>query len=149
MDRHCANALELAQRLQEHPEIERVNYPFLPSHPQYEIAKRQMRLGGGIMTFVLKGGKERAQAFLNALEMLSRSANLGDSRSIATHPTTSTHSKMTEEGPFPPMLGRCEAGIVPGLLRISVGLEHIDDIYADIVQALEKTITQKRLNIPL
>ena len=132
MDRHCENACKLAYSLSKVEDIERVNYPFIPSHPQYEIAQRQMRLGGGILTFVVKGGKERAQSFLNELKMISLSANLGDSRTIATHPTTSTHSKMTEEA-------RVEAGIVPGLIRVSVGLEHIDDITEDIVQALEKS----------
>ncbi|MEM6632457.1 MAG: PLP-dependent transferase [Bacteroidota bacterium] len=138
MDRHCENALTLAQRLSEHPEIQQVNYPFLPNHPQYGIAIKQMRLGGGVLTFVLKGGRERAQHFLNCLNMISLSANLGDSRTIATHPTTSTHSKMTEAA-------RLEAGIVPGLIRVSVGLEHIDDIFEDVAQALARSVVKQVL----
>ena len=138
MDRHCENALTLAQRLMKHPEIQQVNYPFLPEHPQFAIAQKQMRLGGGVLTFVLKGGRSRAQRFLNSLQMISLSANLGDSRTIATHPTTSTHSKMTEEA-------RLKAGIVPGLIRVSVGLEHIDDIFSDIEQGLERSCVEGKL----
>ena len=130
MDRHCASALQLAQRLQDHPELLQVNYPFLPSHPQYEIAQKQMKLGGGLVTFEVKGGLARGTRFLDQLQMLSLSANLGDSRSIATHPASSTHAKLTEEQ-------RQEVGITAGLVRVSVGLEHINDIIADIVQALE------------
>ncbi len=132
MDRHCENAYKLALSLSGLDDIERVNYPFMKSHPQYDIAQKQMRLGGGVITFVVKGGRDRAQRFLNELQMISLSANLGDSRTIATHPTTSTHSKMTEEA-------RLKAGIPPGLIRVSVGLEHIDDITQDIVGALERS----------
>lgn len=129
MDRHCSNALRLASHFQEHPELIRVKYPFLPSHPQYEIAQKQMRQGGGIVTLELQGGLTRGQSFLNSLKMLSLSANLGDTRSIATHPTTSTHSKLSEAD-------RIAVGITPGLVRISVGLEHVEDIIGDIEQAL-------------
>lgn len=129
MDRHCANALQLAQQLSDHPELSQVNYPFLPSHPQYEIAKKQMKLGGGLVTFEVKGGLAQGTRFLDQLQMLSLSANLGDSRSIATHPASSTHAKLTEAQ-------RAEVGITPGLIRVSVGLEHIDDILGDIEQAL-------------
>ena len=129
MDRHCSNALALAHRLGEHPQVNRVNYPHLPSHPQYEIALRQMSQGGGVVTFEVKGGLEQGRKFLDGLEMLSLSANLGDSRTIATHPTSSTHSKLTEAE-------RLDVGITPGLIRISVGLEHIDDIWGDVEQAL-------------
>jgi O-succinylhomoserine sulfhydrylase len=129
MDRHSENALKLAQTLEANDAIELVKYPFLESHPQYAIAKKQMKMGGGLVTFVLKGGVERGRKFLNALQMLSITANLGDTRSIATHPASSTHAKLSEEE-------RLESGILPGLVRISVGLEHIDDIIADIDQAL-------------
>ncbi|MEM6805548.1 MAG: aminotransferase class I/II-fold pyridoxal phosphate-dependent enzyme [Bacteroidota bacterium] len=132
MDRHCSNALNLAHFLEEHPEIEYVKYPFLPSHPQYKIAKKQMRAGGGIVSCVVKGGVERGRKFLDSLELASLTANLGDSRTIATHPASTTHAKVSEED-------RLAVGIVPGLIRISVGLEHIDDIIADIEQALEKS----------
>lgn len=130
MDRHCQNAEALAVRLQQHPLVSVVKYPFLPSHPQYTVARRQMRLGGGIVTFELQGGLEHGRAFLNALQMLSHTANLGDTRTIATHPASTTHSKLKEEE-------RLAVGITPGLIRISVGLEHLDDIVHDIEQAIE------------
>ena len=132
MDRHSENAFKLSDYLSKHTEIEKVNYPFLPSHPQYGIAKKQMKAGGGIVTFSAKGGYERAKKFLNALEMFSLTANLGDTRTIATHPASSTHAKLSEEE-------RKAVGITPGLIRISVGLEHIEDIISDIEQALQKT----------
>ncbi|MCB0402555.1 MAG: O-succinylhomoserine sulfhydrylase [Flavobacteriales bacterium] len=132
MDRHCDNALRLAQWLEKHPEVELVKYPFLPSHPKYEVAKKQMKAGGGIVTFVVKGGVEQGKRFLDRLQMLSLTANLGDTRSIATHPASTTHSKLSEEE-------RLEAGILPGLIRISVGLEHVEDIIQDIDHALKTT----------
>ncbi|UKJ06403.1 trans-sulfuration enzyme family protein [Solitalea lacus] len=132
MDRHCENALKVAEFLESNQEIEVVKYPLLKSHPQYEIAKKQMRAGGGIVTFVVKGGYDRASKFMDALKMFSISANLGDTRSIATHPASSTHSKLSEEE-------RQQVGISQGTIRVSIGLEHIDDILADIKQALELT----------
>lgn len=129
MDRHCENALKVAEFLESHASIKRVMYPFLPSHPQYEIAKKQMKQGGGIVTLVIDGGVEAASGFMNKLKMFSISANLGDTRSIATHPATSTHSKLTEEE-------RLEVGIEQGTIRLSIGLEHVNDILADIKQAL-------------
>ncbi|WP_258104450.1 PLP-dependent aspartate aminotransferase family protein [Marinoscillum sp. MHG1-6] len=132
MDRHCDNALKIAQYLESHSELEQVKYPFLESHPQHAIAKKQMKLGGGIVTFVVKGGLKRGAAFLDNLKMLSLTPNLGDTRTTATHPASTTHSKLTEEE-------RSIVGIVPGLVRIAVGLEHVDDIIADIDQALEAT----------
>ena len=129
MDRHCENALKVAQYLENHPKIKQVKYPFLPSHPQYEIAKKQMKMGGGIVTIVVKGGIEGARKFMDGLRMFSISANLADTRSIATHPATSTHSKLSEEE-------RNIVGIEQGSIRLSIGLEHIDDIIADIEQAL-------------
>lgn len=139
LDRHCSNAVELARRLMKHPEVKQVNYPFLPSHPKYEVAKGQMRLGGGIVTFELNGGLERGQQFLDNLQMLSLSANLGDTRTIATHPASTTHSKLPEED-------RQRLGITNSLVRISVGLEHIDDIISDIDQALEKSRVLAKLS---
>lgn len=130
MDRHCENALKVAQFLESHTRIKRVMYPFLPSHPQYEIARKQMKQGGGIVTLIIDGGVEAASSFMNKLKMFSISANLGDTRSIATHPATSTHSKLTEEE-------RLEVGIEQGTIRLSIGLEHINDILGDIKQALE------------
>ncbi len=130
MERHCANALHLAEWLAAHPEVAWVKYPFLPSHPQYALAKRQMRLGGAMVSFELAGGLERARRFMDALRLLSLTSNLGDTRSIATHPYATTHSKLKDEE-------RAAVGITPGLLRISVGLEHIDDIVRDVAQAIE------------
>ncbi len=129
MDRHCHNALLLARRLEEQPDIVKTLYPFLPSHPQYELAQKQMRQGGGIVTIEVEGGLERGRKFLNALQMCSRSANLGDTRTIVTHPASTTHSKLTEAE-------RLASGITPGLIRISVGLEHADDVWSDLLQAL-------------
>ncbi len=131
MDKHASNAMQLAVTLQNHPKISSVKYPFLESHPQYAIAKKQMSNGGGIVTFELKGGIESGRRFLNALQMLSMTNNLGDSRSIASHPASTTHSKLTEEE-------RQSVGITPGLIRLSVGLEHPADVLQDILQALDK-----------
>lgn len=130
MERHAASALTIAHALQGHPAIRWVKYPFLASHPQYAIARKQMKNGGGIITFDLAGGLPSGRNFLNKLKMLSMTNNLGDSRSIASHPASTTHSKLTEAE-------RQEVGITPGLIRISVGLEHPDDILQDILQALE------------
>jgi O-succinylhomoserine sulfhydrylase len=129
MDRHCENALKVASFLESQPNVIKVMYPFLESHPQYEIAKRQMKQGGGIVTFVIDGGVQAAAAFMDKLKMFSISANLGDTRSIATHPATSTHSKLSE-------VQRQEVGIEQGTIRLSIGLEHIDDILKDVKQAL-------------
>ena len=129
MERHCENALKLAQYLETNPEITRVKYPFLPSHPQYELAKKQMRLGGGLVTFELKGGLEQGRKFLNALKMISHTPNLGDTRTIAIHPASTTHSKLTDEE-------RAQVGISPGLIRIAVGLEDVRDIIRDIEEAI-------------
>ncbi len=129
MERHAANALKIAEALQTHPAIASLKYPFLPSHPQHHIAIKQMKNGGGIVCFDLKGGLESGRKFLDSLQMLSLTANLGDTRSIASHPASTTHAKLTEEE-------RLATGITPGLIRISVGLEHVDDILNDIVQAL-------------
>jgi O-succinylhomoserine sulfhydrylase len=131
MERHCANAFELANRLEAVPDVDFCRYPFLPSHPQYELAKKQMRLGGGILALQLAGGLPHAVRFINSLEMCTRSANLGDSRTIVTHPASTTHSKLSEAE-------RNAVGISPGLVRISVGLEHVEDTWADVAQALEK-----------
>jgi len=132
MDRHCANALAVAEALEKSEQVEVVRYPHLKSHPQYDLAKKQMKQGGGIVTFNVKGGFERAKAFLDALEMILISSNLGDSRTIGTHPASTTHSKLTVEE-------RAKIGIYPGTIRLSVGLENIDDIIEDVINALEKS----------
>jgi len=129
MERHVSNALTLASLLESHPEVEKVKYPFLPSHPQYALAKKQMKGGGGIVTFQVKGGYEAAFKFINRVKMISISPNLGDTRSIITHPSSTTHSKLTEAE-------REKVFIYPGLIRISVGLENVEDIYQDLDQAL-------------
>jgi len=130
VDRHCANALTIAERLEKHPAINFVKYPFLKSHPQYDIAKKQMTQGGNIIAFEIKGGIDQAIHFIDHIKMCSITSNLGDSRSIVTHPASSTHSKLTEEE-------QQQVGITPGLIRLSVGLEHVDDLWEDIEQALK------------
>jgi len=132
MERHAKNALQIATALETHPKISWLKYPYLKSHPQYNTALKQMKNGGGIVCFELKGGLEGGRNFLNSLQMLSVTANLGDTRSIASHPASTTHGKLTEEE-------RLEVNITPGLIRISVGLEYLDDILNDILQALEKS----------
>ncbi|MBC8767596.1 aminotransferase class I/II-fold pyridoxal phosphate-dependent enzyme [Arenibacter sp. BSSL-BM3] len=130
VDKHCDNALKLAEYLEGHSKVNWVKYPFLKSHPKYEVAKKQMKAGGCVVAFEVKGGVEAGQKFFNAIKMLSLSANLGDSRSIVTHPASTTHSKLSIEE-------RLASGITDGMVRVSVGLEHIDDIIADIAQALD------------
>ena len=129
VDRHCENAMKLAEYLEEHEKVNWVKYPFLKSHPKYEIAKKQMKAGGCVVAFEVKGGLEEGRKFFDAIKLLSLSANLGDSRSIITHPASTTHSKLSNED-------RLAVGITDGSVRISVGLEHIDDIIQDIDQAL-------------
>ncbi|GMN10668.1 O-succinylhomoserine sulfhydrylase [Croceitalea sp. MTPC9] len=130
VDRHCENALKLAEFLESHDNVKWVKYPFLKSHPKYEIAKKQMKAGGCVVAFEVKGGLGAGQKFFDSIKLLSLSANLGDSRSIVTHPASTTHSKLTKEE-------RLTSGITDGMVRISVGLEHVDDIVADIKQALD------------
>lgn len=130
MDKHAANALHIAQKLEGHPALSWVKYPFLQSHPHHHIAQKQMSNGGGILTFELKSGLEGGRKFLNNLKWLSMTNNLGDSRTIASHPASTTHSKLTEEE-------RQAVGITPGLIRLSVGLEHPDDILEEILDALK------------
>jgi O-succinylhomoserine sulfhydrylase len=130
VDRHCENALKLATFLEGHPKINWVKYPFLPSHPQYKLARKQMKAGGCVVAFEVKGGLEAGREFFDSIKLLSLSANLGDTRSIVTHPASTTHSKLAPEE-------RAASGITDGMVRVSVGLEHIDDIIADINQALD------------
>jgi len=130
VEKHCENALKVAEFLENHPNVELVKYPFLKSHPSYEIAKKQMKLGGNIVAFEIKGGIEGGRNFLDKIKLCSLSANLGDTRTIVTHPASTTHSKLTDEE-------RNEVGITAGLVRCSVGLEHVDDVIADLKQALD------------
>jgi len=129
MDKHAENALYIAKKLEGNPALENVKYPFLPSHPHYAIAQKQMKNGGGVLTFELKSGIEGGRKFLNSLTWLSMTNNLGDTRTIASHPASTTHSKLSEAE-------RDAVGITPGLIRLSVGLEHPDDILEEILQAL-------------
>ncbi|WP_179334216.1 trans-sulfuration enzyme family protein [Winogradskyella costae] len=130
VDRHCDNALKVATFLESNENVNFVKYPFLKSHPQYELAKKQMKLGGNVVAFEIKGGIEAGRKFLNSIKLLSLSANLGDTRSIVTHPASTTHAKIPEDV-------RLETGITSGLIRVSVGLEHPEDIINDLKQALE------------
>ena len=132
MDRHCSNALKVAEYFEGNSELLAVKYPFLKSHPQYEIAKKQMSQGGGVITLDLKGGVQRAQRFIDQLQMVSITANLGDSRSIVTHPASTTHSKLSVEE-------RAQVGISDGLVRLSVGLEHYEDIIQDVERAIDSS----------
>ena len=125
IEKHSENALKVAQFLENHPAVSQVKYPFLPSHPQYKIAKKQMKLGGNIIAFELKGGKEAGRKFIDSIQLFSISANLGDTRTIVTHPATSTHSKLSTEELI-------EANLTEGLIRISIGLEHIEDIISEL-----------------
>ncbi len=132
VDRHCENALTIAEYLENHPAVEFIKYPFLPSHPQYEIAKKQMKQGGNIIAFGIKGGIDAGRNFLNALTLCSKSANLGDSRTIVTHPASTTHSKVPQEE-------KAATGITDNLIRLSVGLENPKDIIRDLEQALQQS----------
>ena len=130
VEKHCENALKVAEFLDEHDQVNWVKYPFLKSHPQYEVAKKQMKLGGNIVAFEVKGGIEAGRQFLNNIKLCSLSANLGDTRTIVTHPASTTHSKLSESD-------RLEVSITDGLVRISVGLENVSDIISDLKQALK------------
>ncbi|MCG8480015.1 MAG: PLP-dependent transferase [Spirochaetales bacterium] len=129
VDRHCESAESIARRLTTHKAVTRVRYPFLESHPQHELARRQMRRGGGLVTIDVAGDEGAAMRFINRLRMVSRSSNLGDSRSIATHPRTTTHAKLSEDE-------RRALGILPSTVRLAIGLEDVEDIFADIDAAL-------------
>jgi O-succinylhomoserine sulfhydrylase len=130
VDRHCENALKLAEFLENHENVNWVKYPFLKSHPKHEVAKKQMKAGGCVVAFEVKGGLKAGQEFFDSIKLLSLSANLGDSRSIVTHPASTTHSKLSTQE-------RAETGITDGMVRVSVGLEHTDDIIDDVGQALK------------
>lgn len=132
MEKHCNNAFTIAEELEKNNEINFVRYPFLKSHPQYELAKKQMKLGGGLIAFEVKGGSERAMSFINNIKMLSVTSNLGDSRTTITHPASTTHSKLTEEE-------RLAVKITQGMVRVSVGLENHEAILEDITQALDNS----------
>ncbi|MDA9885872.1 aminotransferase class I/II-fold pyridoxal phosphate-dependent enzyme [Flavobacteriaceae bacterium] len=131
VDRHCQTALTIAEFLENHPKVNWVKYPFLKSHPQYALAKKQMSQGGSIIAFEVKGGLVAGQRFFDSIKLLSLSSNLGDSRTIVTHPASTTHSKLVEAD-------RLAVGITDGMVRLSIGLEHFEDIKNDLAQALDK-----------
>ena len=130
VDRHCESALKIAKKIEQHSKVNWVKYPFLNSHPQNRLALKQMKKGGNIISFEVKGGLEAGRKFINAIQLCSLSANLGDSRSIITHPSSTTHSKLSDAE-------REEVGISLGMIRLSVGLEHPQDIWNDIKTALD------------
>lgn len=130
VDRHCESALKIAEKLEAHPNVNWVKYPFLASHPQHQLVLKQMKKGGNIISFEVQGGLEAGRAFIDAIALCSLSANLGDSRSIITHPSSTTHSKLSEAE-------QQEVGITLGMIRLSVGLEHEEDIWKDLKQALD------------
>jgi O-succinylhomoserine sulfhydrylase len=130
MKQHCENAQRVADFLSQQKKVTRVLYPFRPDHPQHNLAKAQMDGGGGVVTFEVEGGKPTAFKLLNALQLIDISNNLGDAKSLLTHPETTTHQKMTVEA-------RAAAGVTSGLLRLSVGLEDTDDLCEDLEQALK------------
>ncbi|RMG57458.1 MAG: aminotransferase class V-fold PLP-dependent enzyme, partial [Gammaproteobacteria bacterium] len=130
MQAHSAHALALAQWLEAHPAVERVYHPWLESHPQHELARRQMKAGSGIVAFDVKGGREAAWKVVDSTQVFSITANLGDAKSTITHPATTTHGRLTPEE-------RAEAGIGDGLLRLSVGLESVEDLKADLARGLD------------
>ncbi|WP_420147451.1 trans-sulfuration enzyme family protein [Spirosoma sp.] len=140
MERHCSNALKLAEALDGHADVARVLYPFLPSHPQYDLAKKQMSAGGAIVTIELEGSFERVKAFYDALTIPTLSSNLGDSRTIVTNPNTTTHAKLKPDE-------KAALGITPGLIRISVGLEAIEDLIEDFTKAVEKSAEVIKENV--
>ena len=129
LEKHCENALKVAEFLENHPQVNKVKYPFLKSHPQHAIAQKQMKLGGNIVAFEIKGGIEAGRAFLDKIQLCSLSPNLGDTRTIVTHPASTTHSKLSVEE-------RLAVSITDGLVRVSVGLETVADVIADLEQAL-------------
>lgn len=131
VDRMTQTAHAMAERLQGHPKLENVLYPFLKSHPQYDLAKRQMKAGGSLLAFTIKGGRQEAWRFLDALQIADISNNLGDSKTLATHPVTTTHRKLPDDE-------KLRLGVKEGSIRISAGLEDADDLIGDVLQALER-----------
>lgn len=129
IERHCSSALEISKKLEKVDQISWVKYPFLTSHPQYELAKKQMKFGGNIISFELKGGLSAGYDFINKIKLCSLSSNLGDTRTIITHPASTTHSKLSSEDRF-------KVGISEGMIRLSIGLEHPKEIWADLKQAI-------------
>ncbi len=130
IDRHCETAMKIATDLENHPKVNWLKYPFLKSHPKYDLAKKQMKLGGNIIAFEIEGGLDAGRNFLNNIKMCSLTANLGDSRTIVSHPASTTHNKLSDDE-------KAAVGITNGMIRISIGLEHHEDIMKDILEALD------------
>jgi O-acetylhomoserine (thiol)-lyase len=131
MERHCANAVAVAQWLKKHPKVEWVRYPGLPEDPTYKTAGKYLKKGfGGMVVFGVKGGKAAGEKFIDSLKLISHLANVGDAKSLAIHPASTTHSQLSEEQ-------QREGGLTPELVRLSIGLEHVEDIKEDIDQALK------------
>ncbi|MGE8357176.1 MAG: PLP-dependent transferase, partial [Microvirgula sp.] len=130
MERQCASAQKLAEWLQNQPSVRRVHYPGLSSHPQYELARRQQSAPGAIVSFDVEGGRDAAWKIIDSAQLISRTGNLGDVKTTITHPATTTHGRLSQET-------RDAAGVGEGLLRLSVGLEHPDDLIADLARGLE------------
>ncbi|TNF55298.1 MAG: O-acetylhomoserine aminocarboxypropyltransferase/cysteine synthase, partial [Burkholderiales bacterium] len=133
MERHCANALAVAQYLQDDPRVGWVSYPGLPSHPQHELMKKQMRGASGLLAFGVKGGMAAGVKFIESAQFMSHLVNIGDTRTLISHPASTTHRQLDEAQ-------QLAAGVPPDMVRISVGLEHIDDILWDIDQALARAV---------
>lgn len=133
MERHCENTLAVAKHLKDHPDVEWVRFPGLEDDPEYAKNQKYLRgKGGSVVVFGIKGGAEAGAKFINSLQMFSHVANLGDVKSLAIHPATTTHSQLTAEQ-------QIDGGIRPELVRLSVGIEHIDDILGDLDQALAQS----------
>jgi O-acetylhomoserine (thiol)-lyase len=129
MERHCSNALRVAQVLREDKRVAWVNYPGLPDHPQHGLMKRQMRGASGVLAFGVKGGLAQGRQFIEAAQFMSHLVNIGDTRTLISHPASTTHRQLDTEQ-------QLAAGVLPDMIRISVGLEHIDDILWDLDQSL-------------
>jgi O-acetylhomoserine (thiol)-lyase len=134
MERHVQNTLALAKWLEAHPAVEKVNYPGLPGNPYNDLAKKYLPKGaGGVLSFVLKAEKDKASKLVEHLELVSHLANVGDAKTLIIQPATTTHAQLSPEE-------QMRAGIEPGLFRVSVGIEHIDDIIYDFEQALKQIL---------
>ncbi len=132
VQRHVDNTLEIAQWLEAHPQVEKVSYPGLKSHPYHQNAQKYLKNGyGAVLSFTIKGGAEKANDFIDALELISHLANVGDTKSLIIHPAATTHQQLSEEA-------QRQAGVYPGQLRLAVGIEHVDDIKDDLQQAFDK-----------
>ena len=133
MQRHCDDAMQIAEELKNHPSVNWVRYPGLKKDPSYGLASRYFEKGfGGMVVFGIRGGREAGEKFINSLGLISHLANVGDAKSLAIHPASTTHSQLSEEQ-------QREGGVTPDLIRLSIGIEDVEDILEDIEQALDKS----------